>query len=213
MEGRTSTRRTSDREIREAFIEAFHSLFPGDSTDADRSFEELFSIMPEALARHNQEDLEISYDLGNFTTNSNTPAISSENSFGNLPPELEGEMAEQNVAIWAVRQMPSYRHHTAPKFMEDQPRELKRFFEELANLFGPANITTDSEKKSQTVRYVEVDTADMWRSLPEFSNEETSYEDWKKKVVSLYPGASEEKRWSIADLDKVIGERARIGKM
>src|ERR1700676_3651082 len=51
----------------------------------------------------------------------------------------------------------------------------------------------------------------MWRSLPEFSNKETSYEEWKKKVISLYPGASEEKRWSIADLNKVIGERARIG--
>jgi hypothetical protein len=167
--------------------------------------------VPEALARHNQEDLEISYGLGNFPTNSNTPAISSENSFGNLTPDLFEEMAEQNMAIGAVRQMPSYRHHTAPKFTEDQPRELKRFFEELANLFGPANIIADSEKKSQTVRYVEVDTADMWRSLPEFSNEESSYEDWKKKVISLYPGASEEKRWSIADLDKVIGERARIG--
>jgi hypothetical protein len=167
--------------------------------------------VPEDLARHNQEDLEISDDLGNFAENSNTPSTPLEDSFRNIPPELEEEMAEQNGTIGAVRQMPSYRHHTAPKFTEDQPRELKRFFEELANLFGPANITADSEKKSQTVRYVEVDTADMWRSLPEFSNEEASYEDWKKKVVSLYPGASEEKRWSIADLDKVIGERARIG--
>ena len=65
----------------------------------------------------------------------------------------------------------------APKFTEDQQRELKRFFEELANLFGPANIVTDADKKSQTVQYIEVDTSDMWRSLPEFSNEESSYED------------------------------------
>jgi hypothetical protein len=97
--------------------------------DADRSFEELFSIVPEALARHNQEDLEISYGLGDF----NTPAISSENSFWSLPPELVGEMAEQNMVIGAVRQMLLYRHHTAPKFTGDQPRELKRFFKELAN--------------------------------------------------------------------------------
>ena len=51
----------------------------------------------------------------------------------------------------------------------------------------------------------------MWRSLLEFSNEESSYKDWKKKVISLYPGVNKEKRWSFADLDKVIGERARIG--
>ena len=51
----------------------------------------------------------------------------------------------------------------------------------------------------------------MWRSLLEFSNEESFYEDWKKKVISLYLGVNEEKRWSFADLDKVTGERVRIG--
>ena len=120
-------------------------------------------------------------------------------------------MVEQQVAIAAIKQMLSYRHYTAPKFTEDQPRELKRFFEELANLFGPVNIVTNMDKKSQTVQYIEVDMSNMWRSLPEFSSEESSYEDWKKKVISLYLGANEEKRWSFVDLDKVIGERARIG--
>jgi hypothetical protein len=33
----------------------------------------------------------------------------------------------------------------------------------------------------------------------------------EKKDISLYPGVNEEKRWSFADLDNVIGERARIG--
>ena len=120
-------------------------------------------------------------------------------------------MADQQVPMVAIKQMPSYKHHMAPKFTEDQLRELKRFFEELANLFGPVNIVTNADKESQTVQYVEVDTSDMWRSLPEFSNEESSYMDWKKKVISLYPGVNEEKRCSFADLDKVIGERARIG--
>ena len=56
-------RRTQYREEREEFIEAFQSHFPGDSRDADRSFDELFDIIPEGLARHNQgefsNDLEI----------------------------------------------------------------------------------------------------------------------------------------------------------
>jgi hypothetical protein len=46
-------------------------------------------------------------------------------------------MAEQNMAIGVVRQMPSYRHHTAPKFTEDQSRELKRFFEEFTSGIPP----------------------------------------------------------------------------
>ena len=120
---------------------------------------------------------------------------------------------QENVAqaVVAVRQMPSYRHHTTPKFSEDQPRELRRFFEELANLFGPANITPEADKKAQTVCYVEVDTVDMWKSLPEYSDPNFTYEDWKKKVVSLYPGTNEEKRWTITDMDKLIGEHARMG--
>ena len=47
------------------------------------------------------------------------------------------------MAITAYRQMLSYRHHMAPKFTKDWPRKLKRFFKELANLFGPANIVMD----------------------------------------------------------------------
>ena len=63
MEGRIGTRRTMDRETREAFMEAFQTHFPEDSMDTDGIFDKLFSIMPEALARHNQEG--ISYSLGN----------------------------------------------------------------------------------------------------------------------------------------------------
>ena len=51
----------------------------------------------------------------------------------------------------------------------------------------------------------------MWKSLPEYCDPNFTYEDWKKKVVSLYPGANEEKRWTVTDMDKLIGERARMG--
>ena len=63
----------------------------------------------------------------------------------------------------------------------------------------------------QTVHYVEVDTADMWKSLSEYSDPNFTYEDWTKKVVSLYPGANEEKRWTLTDVDKLIREHAGMG--
>jgi len=86
---------------------------------------------------------------------------------------------QENVAqaVAAVRQMLSYRHHTAPKVSEDQPQELRRFFEELATLFSPVNITTEGDKKAQTMHYVEVNTMDMWKFLPEYSNPNFTYED------------------------------------
>ena len=58
----------------------------------------------------------------------------------------EQEIVVQGVAV--VRQMPSYQYYTAPKLSEDQPRELRRFFEGLANLFGLVNITTEADKKA-----------------------------------------------------------------
>ena len=61
--------------------------FPEDSMDVDRSFDELFSIILEGLARHNQE--EFSYSLGNSTTNSNTTITSPRNSLHDLPSPLE----------------------------------------------------------------------------------------------------------------------------
>ena len=133
------------RETREEFIKAFNSRFSNDSINPETSFDELFTVVPDVLARHNQ--LGISTDLGNSSEYSTPPN----------EPEQELGMADEqeNIAqaVAVVRQMPSYRHHTAPKFSEDQPREFRRFFEELANLFGPANITTEADKKAQTVHY------------------------------------------------------------
>ena len=60
--------------------------FPEDSTDVEESFDELFSIVPEALARHNQE--EFSNGLGNSATNSNITNTSPRNSLCDLPSPL-----------------------------------------------------------------------------------------------------------------------------
>ena len=75
--------------------------FPEDSMDIEESFDKLFSIVPEALARHNQE--EFSYGLGNSATNSNTTNTSPRNSLHDLPSPLGREMADQQVAIAAIK--------------------------------------------------------------------------------------------------------------
>jgi hypothetical protein len=107
--------------------------------------------------------------------------------------------------------MPAARHHTASKFSSNQPRELQCYFEVLNNLFGPAGITEDVETKSQTVQYMDVDQSDLWKGLKGYSDREVSYEDWKEEVINLYPGADEKTKWTMSDLDKLVGERARLG--
>ena len=53
-EGNFRTQRTDYRETREEFIKAFNSQFPWDSINPETSFDKLFTVMPDALARHNQ---------------------------------------------------------------------------------------------------------------------------------------------------------------
>jgi len=100
--------------------------------------------------------------------------------------------------------MPARGHATAPKFISSQPRELPRYFNELNNLFQDANITDEGIKKAQACRYVDIDESELWQVLPEYTN--NSYDEWKKAVLTLYPGAMEDRKWSMADLDHpVIG--------
>ena len=61
--GSSRNKRTDYRETREEFIEAFNTRFPCDSINPETSFNELFTVVPDVLARHNQ--LGISTDLGN----------------------------------------------------------------------------------------------------------------------------------------------------
>ena len=47
--------------------------------------------------------------------------------------------------------------------------------------------------------------------IPEFANTTVSYVDFTKAIHALYPGSEEERKWSVADMDKLVGERSRIG--
>jgi hypothetical protein len=46
--------------------------------------------------------------------------------------------------------------------------------------------------------------------LKGYSDRKVSYEDWKEEVINLYSGADEKTKWTMSDLDKLVGERARL---
>ena len=107
--------------------------------------------------------------------------------------------------------MPARGDRSAPQFDPQQPRELHRYFIDLDFAFGRAAITDRAEKKKHACRYVDVDTADLWESISEFGDQQSSFEDFVKAVHALYPGSEEERKWSVADMDKLVGERSRLG--
>jgi hypothetical protein len=121
-------------------------------------------------------------------------------------------MSQNPAAPIVIPTMPACNHSTAPKFRSDQLRKLRRYFDELGHLFGNCQINSNEDKKKYAVRYLEIDSADLWETLPQYQAP-YSYDDFVQAVFVLYPGASEERRWSMADVDTLIGERLRIGIM
>jgi hypothetical protein len=108
------------------------------------------------------------------------------------------------------RVMPARGQSTAPKFNPSQPRELRRYFAELDTLFLTCNIDDHAEKKMYACRYLDIDSAELWETLPEYADAHT-YGEFVTAVYLLYPGSEEDRKWSITDMDKLIGEQLRLG--
>jgi hypothetical protein len=107
--------------------------------------------------------------------------------------------------------MPARGHTTAPKFEGNNPRELQRYFDELDYLFATCTITGEVDRKKYAVRYLDIDTEDVWKQLPEYSSVFSTYNGFKAAVLKLYPGADGDRKWTLTDLDTLIGEWTRIG--
>jgi hypothetical protein len=101
-------------------------------------------------------------------------------------------------------------HSSTHKFTPDVPRELQHYFKELELLFGPAQIVDDTEKKKHTCRYIDIDTADLREAIPEFDGTKT-FDEFKSAIFKLYPSSESERKWTIADMDKLVGEQLRMG--
>jgi hypothetical protein len=106
-------------------------------------------------------------------------------------------------------QMPARGHSTAPTFDPTRPRELRCYFNELELLFSDSNITAPGIMKKHACRYVDIDTSELWESIPEYAPG-ISFNDFRIAVHKLYPGSEDDRKFSISDMDKLVGEQLRI---
>jgi hypothetical protein len=106
--------------------------------------------------------------------------------------------------------MPPRGHSSTPKFTPDVPRELQCYFKELELLFGPAQVVDDTEKKKHACRYVDIDIADLWKAIPEFDVIKT-FDEFKSAIFKPYLGSESERKWTIVDMDKLVGEQLQMG--
>ena len=107
--------------------------------------------------------------------------------------------------------MPARGEDTAPFFNKLKPRELPRFFDELEYLFVRAAVTSEADKKRHTLRYVDFDIELLWRAIPEFADPTKTYDVFKAGILHFYHDASKDNRYSLSDIDILIGERRRLG--
>jgi hypothetical protein len=107
--------------------------------------------------------------------------------------------------------MPARGDRTAPQFDPKHPHQLRRYFADLDFLFRRSDTLDNQEQKRHACRYVDFTTLELWESLTEFSDHSQSFADFELAVFGLYPELAEECRWLVADLEKLVEERCRIG--
>ncbi|KAG5633368.1 hypothetical protein H0H81_008389 [Sphagnurus paluster] len=105
-----------------------------------------------------------------------------------------------------ARHMPFRGQNSAPTLVtgSNGVPELARFFTDIEYLFEDCQINADADKKRHILRYLELQDSRLWESLPTFAA--GTYAAWKNEVRALYPGTSEERRYSVADLHVLVGE-------
>ncbi|KAF8181244.1 hypothetical protein K438DRAFT_1768075 [Mycena galopus ATCC 62051] len=106
--------------------------------------------------------------------------------------------------------MPARGDRNAPQFDSSKPRELQRYFTDLEYHFTRLSVTDEAEKKKHATRFLGVDDQDIWEALTEFQAPHT-YAAFKAAVLKLYPGNDADRKYSLADLDALVGQYARVG--
>jgi hypothetical protein len=92
----------------------------------------------------------------------------------------------------------------------DDPLKVRRYFEELEDLFTDSNITDEKEKKKWSCRYPDGAVSWEWKALPESLTDATPFLDFKNAVLASYPGASDEERGTIRELNRLFKKYKNI---
>jgi hypothetical protein len=87
---------------------------------------------------------------------------------------------------------------------------LVRYFEDLDMLLARANIADIDQRLRYSRNYVPISVANLWEVLPEADGQHT-WEQYKAVVIALYPGIESGKRFSNANLDRIVANWTKRG--
>jgi hypothetical protein len=108
--------------------------------------------------------------------------------------------------------LPTRHERLAPCFDNARPEEVEHYFADLQHLLAVNAVVAEDKMKQATVKYLKsVGTKKLWRMMPAFADAGQTYEDFKTKILSLYPSTGTNHTFSIQDLDMLIGKQAQVG--
>ncbi len=112
----------------------------------------------------------------------------------------------------AFADLPACTERSAPSFDETQPEEIERYFSDLEALLATHRVVADDKRKKAAVRYLKaVCTEKLWKTTPAFEDVTKTYDEFKADIFRLYPGASDDRTYTMQDLDAAVGEHAQVG--
>ncbi|KAE9384946.1 hypothetical protein BT96DRAFT_841393 [Gymnopus androsaceus JB14] len=108
--------------------------------------------------------------------------------------------------------LPARNERSAPKWDSKYEEQLPTFFEEFKTVAKAAGIDADDvEMKKGVLRYADPELMRFWRTLPTFKEVAKTWAEFKKEVLSHYPGALEVAEATTEDLKKVVSKFAKSG--
>jgi hypothetical protein len=134
--------------LHHTFTSTYNTRFPSHPITPSEAFQHLFSSTP-SLTPATFSDLP---DSSNSIANS--PPHSPTQSTRALAMAASTTALEPIASTFTAPTMPARGHSTAPKFSPTQPRELRRYFEELEVLFARCQVTNDVERKKHVAIWI-----------------------------------------------------------
>jgi hypothetical protein len=192
-------------------LAAFRTRFPADIQTPESVYHQVFDIAPRTRAQATAANLAALENLPGVISTPQSP-LTPLASLISLPntQQIPSQQILSTIMTTLTPAMPSRGHTSAPKFSADQPRELNRFFQELENLFTGSNVTDSQAKKEHAIRYVDIDLVEFWSATADFVPAKT-YDEWKTGLKKYYPGSQDEEKFSVADIDRLVGETMHVG--
>jgi hypothetical protein len=77
-------------------------------------------------------------------------------------------------------------------------------------LFTMCSIMGSDQMKRHACSYLDIDSAELWEPVPEFATG-VSFNNFQIAIHKLYPGLETNHKWSISDMDKLVGKQLHVG--